>query len=48
MGTMAESTTTATSSENWSRSMMPAVSPYRELMVPKVSPVDMSKVVKAA
>ena len=37
-----------TSTENWARVMIPAVYPKVAEIVPKVSPVDISNVVKAA
>ncbi len=48
VGTIADSTTTVTSSENWVSSMIPAWSPYNDVIVPNVRPVDISSVVNAA
>ena len=48
VGTIAESTTTVIRSENCVRSMMCAFKPYSELIVPKVSPVDIKSVVKVS
>jgi len=48
VGTIADSTTTPTSSENCVRSMIPAFNPYNDEIVPNVSPVDISSVVKLA
>jgi hypothetical protein len=45
VGTIADSTTTVTSSENCVRSMMCAFNPYSELIVPNASPVLISSVV---
>jgi hypothetical protein len=48
VGTTAVSTTTVTSTENCARSMMPAFSPKVAEMVPNVSAVLTSRVVKPA
>jgi hypothetical protein len=45
VGTTADATTAVTSSVNWRRSMIPACNPNREEIVPKVSPVLISRVV---
>src|SRR5262249_50618070 len=48
VGTIADSTTTVINNENWVRSMIPALRPYRDVIVPNVSPVDISSVVNVA
>ncbi len=45
---IAERTTTPIKSENCVRSMIPALRPYSDVIVPKVSPVDISSVVNMA
>ena len=48
VGIRAEPTTTVIKRENWVSLMIPAVKPYSEAMVPKVSPVLIRSVAKVA